>query len=89
MEAANACETSVNFYQTTRRNIPDDSHLQDMINAYKKLTGNSSGAKKCIEGNTCSSGSVRPRYSRSAVHSSIQDEERSILRNAVSKESSQ
>jgi hypothetical protein len=24
MEAASTCETSVNFYQTTRRNIPDD-----------------------------------------------------------------
>jgi hypothetical protein len=27
MEAASASETSVNFYQTTRRNIPEDSHL--------------------------------------------------------------
>jgi hypothetical protein len=27
MEAANTSETSVNFYQTTRRNIPEDSHL--------------------------------------------------------------
>jgi hypothetical protein len=27
MEAANTTETSVNFYQTTRRNIPEDSHL--------------------------------------------------------------
>jgi hypothetical protein len=26
MEAANTSETSVNFYQTTRRNNPDDSH---------------------------------------------------------------
>jgi NADPH-dependent 7-cyano-7-deazaguanine reductase QueF len=26
MEAANTSETSVNFYQTTRRNIPEDSH---------------------------------------------------------------
>jgi hypothetical protein len=29
MEAVSACETSVNFYQTTWRNIPEDSHLQD------------------------------------------------------------
>jgi hypothetical protein len=28
MEAENTSETSVNFYQTTRRNIPEDSHLQ-------------------------------------------------------------
>jgi hypothetical protein len=27
MEAANTSETSVNFYQTTRRNNPEDSHL--------------------------------------------------------------
>jgi hypothetical protein len=28
MEAASISESSVNFYQTTRRNIPEDSHLQ-------------------------------------------------------------
>jgi hypothetical protein len=27
MEAASGSETSVNFYQTTRRNNPEDSHL--------------------------------------------------------------
>jgi hypothetical protein len=27
MEAASTSETSVNFYQSTRRNIPEDSHL--------------------------------------------------------------
>jgi hypothetical protein len=27
MEDASTSETSVNFYQTTRRNIPEDSHL--------------------------------------------------------------
>jgi hypothetical protein len=27
MEAASASETSVNFYQTTRRNNPEDGHL--------------------------------------------------------------
>jgi hypothetical protein len=27
MEAASASKTPVNFYQTTRRNIPEDSHL--------------------------------------------------------------
>jgi hypothetical protein len=28
MEAESTSETSVNFYQTTRRNIPEDNHLQ-------------------------------------------------------------
>jgi hypothetical protein len=27
MEAVSTSETSVNFYQTTRRNIPEDSHF--------------------------------------------------------------
>jgi hypothetical protein len=27
IEAVSASETSVNFYQTARRNIPEDSHL--------------------------------------------------------------
>jgi hypothetical protein len=27
MQAVSTSETSVNFYQTTRRNIPEDSHL--------------------------------------------------------------
>jgi hypothetical protein len=27
MEAVSTCEKSVNFYETTRRNIPEDSHL--------------------------------------------------------------
>jgi hypothetical protein len=31
LEAANASETSVNFYQTTRRNNPEDSHLQSKV----------------------------------------------------------
>jgi hypothetical protein len=30
MKAARTSETSVNFYQTTRRNIPEDSHLQSL-----------------------------------------------------------
>jgi hypothetical protein len=30
MEAVNTSETSENFYQTTRRNIPEDSHLQNI-----------------------------------------------------------
>jgi hypothetical protein len=28
MEAASTSEMSVNFYQTTQRNIPEDSHIQ-------------------------------------------------------------
>jgi hypothetical protein len=27
IEAASSSETSVNIYQTTRRNIPEDSHI--------------------------------------------------------------
>jgi hypothetical protein len=30
IEAESTSETSVNFYQTTRRNIPKDSHLQEL-----------------------------------------------------------
>jgi hypothetical protein len=33
MEAASTYETSVNFYQTTRRNIPEDGHFQVTDNA--------------------------------------------------------
>jgi hypothetical protein len=41
MEAASTAETSVNFYQNTRRNIPDDSHLvSDAITANVYLLGN-------------------------------------------------
>jgi hypothetical protein len=29
MEAVTTSETSVNFYQTTRHNIPEDSRIQD------------------------------------------------------------
>jgi hypothetical protein len=32
MEAASSSETSVNFYQTTRRSNPEDSHLQSSQN---------------------------------------------------------
>jgi hypothetical protein len=31
MEAASTSKTSLNFYQTTRRNTPEDSHLQFFI----------------------------------------------------------
>jgi hypothetical protein len=31
MEAASTCETSVNFYQTTRRNNPEDSNLHAVM----------------------------------------------------------
>jgi hypothetical protein len=31
MKAASTSETSVNFYQTTRRNIPEDSHLKGVM----------------------------------------------------------
>jgi hypothetical protein len=31
MEAASTSETAVNFYQTTRHNNPEDSHLQTLL----------------------------------------------------------
>jgi hypothetical protein len=31
MLAVSTSETSVNFYQTTRRNIPEDSHLHELF----------------------------------------------------------
>jgi hypothetical protein len=31
IEAESTSETSLNFYQTTRLNIPEDSHIQDLI----------------------------------------------------------
>jgi hypothetical protein len=36
-EAASTCETSVNFYQTTRRNNPEDSHLHSYFHCTKGL----------------------------------------------------
>jgi hypothetical protein len=37
MEAANTSETSVNFYQSTRRNNPEDSrlHNEEFLNLYR------------------------------------------------------
>jgi hypothetical protein len=38
MEAASTSETSVNFYETTRRNIPEDRHLHlDIYNQFFTL----------------------------------------------------
>jgi hypothetical protein len=37
MEAASTSETLVNLYQTTRRYIPEDSHLQQLMSLRKKL----------------------------------------------------
>jgi hypothetical protein len=34
IEAANTPETSVNFYQTTWRNNPEDSHLQLQVDYF-------------------------------------------------------
>jgi hypothetical protein len=31
-EAVSTSETSVNFYETTRRNYPEDSHLPSAVN---------------------------------------------------------
>jgi hypothetical protein len=37
-EAESTSETSVTFYQTTRRNNPEDSHLQLLLNKPPSLT---------------------------------------------------
>jgi hypothetical protein len=37
MEAISTSVTSVNFYQTTRRNIPEDSHLHLVIAFFRKV----------------------------------------------------
>jgi hypothetical protein len=37
MEAASTSETSVNFYQTTWHNIPEDSHLHGFWSCYNIL----------------------------------------------------
>jgi hypothetical protein len=34
MEAVNTSETLVNFYETTLRNIPEDSHLHTRVVSY-------------------------------------------------------
>jgi hypothetical protein len=34
MEAASTSETSVNFYQTTRRNNPEDTNFRKGLNIY-------------------------------------------------------
>jgi hypothetical protein len=40
MKAARASETSINFYQTTRRNNPEDSHLHTRRENPKYHTAN-------------------------------------------------
>jgi hypothetical protein len=43
MEAASTSETSINFYQTTRRYNPEDSHLhthrRENLKSYRELGG--------------------------------------------------
>jgi hypothetical protein len=38
LDAASTSETSVNFYQTTRRNIPEDSHLPRYVSVATKVS---------------------------------------------------
>jgi hypothetical protein len=40
MEGISTSETSVNIYQTTRRNIPEDSHLHTRRRETMKKFGN-------------------------------------------------
>jgi hypothetical protein len=37
MEAVRTSETSVNFCQTTRRNIPEDSHLRTRLKSHLRI----------------------------------------------------
>jgi hypothetical protein len=49
MEAAKTSETSVNFQQITRRNIPEDSHLHENVGSKsfkEKTTLESTGSNK-------------------------------------------
>jgi hypothetical protein len=78
MEVLRTSETSVNLYQATRVNIWEDSDIQEVRDVYKALT------EKCSD---IKGGGINadPLF----VHSSIQDEERTILRNVVPKQSNQ
>jgi hypothetical protein len=37
METVSTSETSVSFYQTTRRNIPEDSHIKIFSASYEQI----------------------------------------------------
>jgi hypothetical protein len=63
METASTSETLVNFYQTTRRNIPEDSHLhirhRENLKSHKvkKVARGEQGqgsTATCFKGHTCS-----------------------------------
>jgi predicted lipoprotein with Yx(FWY)xxD motif len=41
MKAVSTSETSVSIYQTTRRNIPEDSHLRTFYHFHNDHEGNS------------------------------------------------
>jgi hypothetical protein len=49
MEAVNTSETSVKFYQTRRRNIPEDSHLytrrRENLKSHRVLLMNAPGGQ--------------------------------------------
>jgi hypothetical protein len=51
MEAASASETSVNFYKTTQRNNPEDSHLRtcrrESLKSHKELLVRLIGVNWC------------------------------------------
>jgi hypothetical protein len=48
MEAASTSETSVNFYQTTRRNNPENSHLQTRHSENLKSQSDSNNTDRFI-----------------------------------------
>jgi hypothetical protein len=47
MEAVNISETSVSFYETTRRNIPEDGHLHSR-GEYLKSSKKNEATKNCV-----------------------------------------
>jgi hypothetical protein len=48
MEAASISETLVNFYQTTRRNNPQDSHLPKFVYFAEEITGTKATTSKVV-----------------------------------------
>jgi hypothetical protein len=48
MEATSNSETSVNFYQTTRCNIPEESHLTVLLFAHFKSNGSMTPANQTV-----------------------------------------
>jgi hypothetical protein len=48
MKAASTSETSINFYQTTRRNNPEDSHLLVLVRFGRNLASVAVKMLSCV-----------------------------------------